>query len=500
MTLSRGAAFRQLPGRVAAQGLPPAGRFAIGLVLVFCLVGLFVSGSPLTVLTGGAAFIAIVLMLWRSDDLPILLLPALYQWLEVAVKPILSVIYAQPVERVLDIGFNLQTGTDKAAVFGFAGVACLSGGMWIGARKVGIHADHAVRVEARNWKLGLVLRLSLSLIILGHVIDAFAGMAGGAIQLVLPLSGIKFVGLFALAYWCFINATGYRYLVAVMAVEIVIGLTGFFADFRGPVLVLAIAALAARPSLRLSSIASMTIVATIILCVSTFWSEIKMDYRAFANGGTGAQTTVQPLGDRLTYIYDATLRFNGDQFADGFNRLLARFSYIDFLGATLSYVPRMLPHEGGKLIGATFENMLMPRLLFPNKPPLPNDTEITRRYTGIDINGADETSISIGYLGDLYIDFGYIGALIATALFGMAAGFGYRLLRDYDRAPRLISYGACVMLALSLADFGTELVKFVNGAVLTVAAALAVQRLIAPRILAFYLPHYRRQSVPANRR
>jgi len=161
---------------------------------------------------------------------------------------------------------------------------------------------------------------------------------------------------------------GYRYLIAIMTFEILSGLTGFFADFRGPVLILALAALVARPSLRFSSIATVTSVAVVILLLATFWSAIKIDYRRFANAGTGGQVVAQSLEDRLGFIYDAALDFDAKKFATGFNILLARYSYIDFLGATMAYVPRIVPHEDGRLSGGAIENMIMPRLLFPNKP------------------------------------------------------------------------------------------------------------------------------------
>ena len=307
--------------------------------------------------------------------------------------------------------------------------------------------------------------------------------------------------MFGLAYWCFVNQTGYLYLIAVMAFEIAVGLTGFFADFRGPVLMLALAALAARQSFRLSSILIITSVAAAILCLAAFWSEVKNDYREFVNQGTGGQIAVQPLEARLGYIYGAAVQFDGDQFADGFDRLLSRFSYIDFLGATLANVPRFVPHEDGGLLGAAIANMVMPRVLFPNKPPLPSDTEVTGRYTGADMGNTETTSISIGYLGELYIDFGYFGALVAATILGAAIGVLYRLLRDYDRVPRLINYALCAAMTLPFIDFGTALVKTMNGVVLAFGAALITQRLIAPRVLALYITKYNRnrsgQSQPA---
>ncbi|HEY1982259.1 MAG TPA: hypothetical protein VGH13_19470, partial [Xanthobacteraceae bacterium] len=190
--------------------------------------------------------------------------------------------------------------------------------------------------------------------------------------------------------------------------------------------------------------------------------------------------------------------FDGAQFEDGFNKLLARHSYIDFLGATMNYVPSMVPHEDGRLVGAAIANMLMPRVLFPDKPPLANDTDVTSEYTGINFYSAGDTSISIGYLGELYIDFGYAGALVAMTAIGACLGFGYRFLRVYERVPLLITYGACTLLSLSFMDFGTALIKALNASVLAFAAALVIQRFIAPRVLAQFFPRDRKQQAPVK--
>ena len=482
---------------IARQQRLPAVRWIVGIVLFASALGMLFSDSPIAVLACGAALVAIILLLWRPNDLPIFLLPVIFQWSQVAVKPLLTIVYDRPIDRVLDFGFHLQTGTEAAAVFGFAGVTSLAFGVWLGSGRASLYSERALRLEAQTWNGGLMLRLTLGAIVLGRAATALASLSGSAYQIVVVFSGIEFVGLFAFAYWCFANRTGYRYLFAIMTFEILSGLTGFFADFRLPLVVLAAAALAARPTFRLSSIAFMASLAAVIVLLATFWSEIKTDYRRFVTEGSGGQVVMQSLDARLGYIYDAAAGFDTAQFADGFNKLLSRHSYIDFLGATMNYVPSMVPHEDGRLVGMAFMNMLMPRILFPDKPPLPDDTQITSEYTGIDFYSAQDTSISIGYLGELYIDFGYVGALIAAAVIGAALGFGYRILRDYDRVPRLISYGVCTLLALSFMDFGTALIKSINGAVLAFGAAFIIQRFIAPRGLSMLLK-YRRPQVPAS--
>jgi hypothetical protein len=125
---------------------------------------------------------------------------------------------------------------------------------------------------------------------------------------------------------------------------------------------------------------------------------------------------------------------------------------------------------------------MTPRILFPDKPEVLSDTVVTAYYTGVEsvLSNTEDTSISIGYLGELYIDFGIVGALIAVVLIGFAFGRLYRAIRDYSQVPTLINYGFCMMLALSMSTFGIALIKLIGGFVMVAAVAMVSQRVIWP--------------------
>jgi len=148
-------------------------------------------------------------------------------------------------------------------------------------------------------------------------------------------------------------------------------------------------------------------------------------------------------------------------------------------------VPQTLPHEGGALLGAAILHVMTPRILFPDKPSLPSDTEVTAHYTDLPIAVfADQnTSISIGYLGELYIDFGVFGALLAVFLIGLAYGWCYRAIRDYSCTPIFVNYALCMVLALPLLSFEVALIKLVGSAAMAVAAGLLLQRLVWPALI-----------------
>ena len=321
-------------------------------------------------------------------------------------------------------------------------------------------------------------------------------MSGSARQIALALGKIKWAGLFILAYSTLQLRKGLPWLAGIVLIEIMLGMSGFFADFRLVLIVLLGAALATYGTLRARGAFAFVVGAALTLLLAVFWTSIKKDYRAFLNQDTGAQVVLQPLEERLAYLANEAAEFGSREFTYGFQHLLARLSYIDFLAATMERVPQAIPYEGGARLGEAVLHVLTPRVLFPDKPELPSDTQVTAYYTGVvtavwaDVN----TSISIGYLGELYIDFGIGGALLAVFLMGLASGRCYRVLRDHPGAPAFINQGLCMMLALPLATFETALIKLFGSFVMVLAAALLLQRWAWPALVSAHLRPSSRQN------
>jgi hypothetical protein len=149
----------------------------------------------------------------------------------------------------------------------------------------------------------------------------------------------------------------------------------------------------------------------------------------------------------------------------------------------MNYVPAATPYEDGRLTLGVLQHIATPRILFPDKPPLPNDTEITARYTGLRLDSSGTSSVSIGYLGELYVDFGKFGALIAVGIMGSLAGLAYRRIRDYGNGPVLLVAGLCMMIMLPLAYFGQPYPKTVGASVFSTAIAFVILQAFLPMIV-----------------
>ncbi len=449
----------------------PPNSVAIGIGFL-TFFGVTTSLSPLVVLTSGLAALFIFAVLWRPGELPILLVPVLLQFTAVALKPIMTAFTGGALQDLAEFDASLE----PAALFALAGISALAFGLAIGTRGPKRESEDKPVLDLSFRR---IIRLTLAAIILGHLLDLLAEKAGGARQILLGLGGLKWAGLFVMAYLTLHHRRGFPCLGLVVAIEIVLGMSGFFSEFRLVLFVLLGAALAAHGAVRGWGLIALTIGAALALLLAVFWSAVKKDYREFLNQETGEQVIRQPLDERLAWLGKRASEFDVATFVAGFESLTGRLSYIDFLAATMENVPEVLPHEGGLHLGEAILHVLTPRILFPNKPDVPNDTVMTAYYTKLPlaIYADENTSISIGYLGELYIDFGLFGALAAVFLIGLAYGRGYRSIRDNPRIPRFVNHGLCMMIALAFATFETALVKLVGSLVMVLAATFLIQRI-----------------------
>ena len=194
------------------------------------------------------SFAFIVLALWHENEPPLLLFPALFQWLAVATKPWMSAFQHVSVNTLAEYDINIVPGI----ILGLWAVSALALGMRLALGRPKRDWNAVLRNEALTVTAKSVLTVSIGALLLGHFLFFMMRYAGTAAQLLYALANVRFAGLFALSYWCFLNRRGFGYLAVAFIVEIVIGITGFFSDFKSPIFIIAFAAIAVghRPKAR----------------------------------------------------------------------------------------------------------------------------------------------------------------------------------------------------------------------------------------------------------
>jgi hypothetical protein len=406
-------------GRAPARSLWE--KSGVALLLGFALVAPFLANPLLSLFS-----IAVLAILWtgalRSSLRTVMAVYLSAQWLQAGTIVWLANFTGLDlaVPQVLPLGsqrygLEIYPRTEEAVVLGLASIAMLSLGTRVFTPRIppfGAELDDLVP--------GRLLLGYLALLI----VELFAPPQGsGLAQVILAIAAIKYVFAALLAYVWIVNRRGALPLLVVVVSEVAIGLMGFFSGFKVIFIIIGTVCITLiRPYGR--RVTPLIVLSGVVLVVLlTIWTAIKPDYRADLNKDSGSQAVSISVDERFQSLAGLVSELDASEFSDAVFGTLLRIEYTSFLADVLHYVPDTHPHEKGALWGETIEHMMAPRMFFPEKPVLASDSERTMRYTGrflaSDSSGA---SISIGYVGESYIDFGIAGALAIAFALGMTYG------------------------------------------------------------------------------
>jgi hypothetical protein len=257
---------------------------------------------------------------------------------------------------------------------------------------------------------------------------------------------MKWVVLTMLIAFTLVNSSNRKLVVFIIAFEIILSFSGFWAEFKNYFLVAVGAYLLLTPKLSFRSTFILLIILIITVSFSVIWSYSKGEYRQFLTGGERSQVIIQQnqLSNIEKFVEIASKDFSAKNFvtnfSEGLDNLVYRISYVEFLALTMKQVPTYLPHENGNLFISALEHILKPRILFPDKKPI-YDSELTSKYTGVQFAGAEQgTSFSLGTVAESYVDFGKYYMFIPIFFFGLWIGWMYKyfIVNGYN-----IIWGMC---------------------------------------------------------
>ena len=448
---------------------------------VAAMIALF-TPNPLLTVCGFAVVPVIFGLLWRPSEPPVLLFAVLMQWLQVFM-PVLNA--DRHGLKIFDL--SLET----AAWLSLVTVVVLAIGMRIGVRPVAL-VDEAVLNEAAN-RLN-VRRLTaayISAFFLGQVVIGASVLVPSLRQQFLVLAAVRWVVIFLIG-WAALRHRRFRTLAAaVVTVELIIGFVGYFSAFKAVLFMAIVLAAASRHGARRLLSPALIGVALVTVLLASFWQSVKDEYSAYINQGDRAQVVRVGLGERLDYLASEAIRTRWSDLEFGFDSTLNRIGYIEMFAATIQNVPTRVPFQDGRLWLEALTHIVTPRVLFPDKAPI-NDSDRTREFTGLWLAGADEgTSISIGYAGESYIDFGPVIMFVPIALLGYFWGWAYRFLATRS-AQKLLGLGFAANLILSSAIyFESSNIKLIGGAVLYVIIMSLLLKYAGDKMWRFVAPSRR---------
>lgn len=103
----------------------------------------------------------------------------------------------------------------------------------------------------------------------------------------------------------------------------------------------------------------------------------------------------------------------------------ARYNQGWILNRVMQWVPYHEPYANGETIYSAFEAAALPRLVASNKATSGGQENMSR-FAGIEL--VENTSMNLGFAGELYANFGNIGGVIACGVYALFFGGLFRIL------------------------------------------------------------------------
>lgn len=453
------------------------GPTLLSFILILLVLSLF-SVNPLPTFCA-ILFVPIAAkLLWKKGEVPILFVGILLQWTQICIKILYASLIFVPFENLFSNPYQIK----PAFYFSLTSILIVSLGINLATRNAKIISFGALETKSNEYNKKKIMLTYLCTIILYPLLLGIAGRFGGLQQLIIKLLDLKwsiFVFFFLVTFKD-ASQMKQKFLLIVSA-EIILSFTGYFSSFKDFFIIGFILYLFINEKLTKKEYALILFAGVILFNMLVVWQFIKPQYRSYLSGGEQAQIVSVTKRDALAKAFELGNEIDQYKYQDAVTTLIDRISYIDIFSASISYVPVSRPHEHGRLWLDATKRVFMPRLLFPEKAAI-NDSEKTMMYTGLAFAGVDQgASISMGYVAESYVDFGFPLMLMPLFLFGILLGFIFRYILTYSYND---IWGVCLVVPLffQINTFEFALDKMIGSLIIFFIIYLLINKFIAKRI------------------
>ncbi len=460
--------------------LPPAlwGLFGAG-----ALLGLTTANPGLTA-TAVLLLPFFMVLLWRPGETPILLFAISFQWLQVTAKVFHANVLGIDVTLLSEYAVGGLPSVERAVWLGLIGLVVLAVGMHLGMRKLKAASEEQAFAEVLSFSTDRAFVFYLVCTAAASLMAGAIWNVGGFVQVLRAALGIKWVGFFVLGYLVLKREERYPLFIIAVLIEFISGI-GFFSGFKTVLFVTLIVVFTVRYRLKPGTIATGLVLLVVLLILGAGWTSIKTEYRDYLNQGSHTQTTVVSRSDQFNKLAEMVGDLDGTDISYSMGQLFGRIAYVDYFALVMDYVPAYAPHEDGQLWKDAIMHVLVPRAFFPDKPPLTPDSEVTMRYTGLHLASEEEgTSISIGYMGESYVDFGPVGMFAPVFILGLLWGVMYYYLVSRARFT-ITGYAFATAILINAYQFEMTGIKMLGGVMMKFLVLALIMRFTEKYIIGF---------------
>jgi hypothetical protein len=368
-----------------------------------------------------AASLPVFWAIWRflrlKDGPPVLAFAFTFHWSQVVIGLFYYAATGRQPLGMLAPMYGEMVGIGLVCVLTF--IAGILIGDYLVSRKM---KPQPMRETSVGWSTLLVVYVAI--LVFRTSLRDFAWSNPGLAQGILAITYIRFA-LFYLVLRRLVRSERYAAAAGFAIVEVALGMTGFFAEFKEPLFIAAVVLAEQFNYRRLQHWVSFAVVAVAALCIGVLWMGIRGTVR-------------ENFDDRAQFTMTEKLNFTSNLAGtwwsgDGQDKLKSLDEFVDrmwdvyYPALALARVPEVLPHTNGDMMMVALQHVFTPRILVPGKADIESDSLQVRKYTGINVAGTDQgTTISFGYEIQGYIDYGIPGLFVPVFLYAAFMGAAYR--------------------------------------------------------------------------
>jgi hypothetical protein len=430
----------------------------------------------------GVAVLALAAIWWllpRSEGPPVLALALTMQWVQVTIGVFYTGLTGRPVEAIL------RSDYQPMVLIGLGCVLAMAAGLAAGSAVVRRQLPGRPFAPEEIVTFRTLLILYVLAIAVTGTMQEVAFRYPQFTQAILALSFAR-LGVLALLLRRLIMPTIRAVpLLAVLGFEVVLGFTAYFADFKEPLLLAALAMIEVFDTRRREHWLTAGALVAVLGFTVLMWLSVRTEYRRDFYDEAFAQSRSARL-ERISALASDWFYYGRGGLSEDVDFTIDRIWAVYYPALAVERIPALLPHTDGQLMADTIRHLVTPRIIFPDKPDLPSDSEFVRKYSGVRVAGAEfNTNIAFGYAAESYVDFGLPWMFVPPAVFGLLMGVAYQwLLRAIIHRELAIGLVTCIFW-LNLHLFERSWPKMIGLALTTMVylglVAFVVDRWLAAR-------------------
>ena len=450
-------------------------RFVWGVIILISIFSL-VSQNSLLIFTGLLLLPFITRFFWRPGEPSIFLFAFLFLWVSITIKVFYSLFSGIPFEEL----FEFRDRIFQSYYLNLYGLVGLMLGTYFVLRNTPSRLRE-FEEEILKFRTGRVIIFYLLYNLLIVFLFRFRYVLPGLFQGIVALNQIK-LGLIFFLFYLSLRKKEFRFLVLLLfAFEFVRGFVSFFANFKEVAIILFMTYVAFKRRFTQNQLTMGILFAVIAFQLGIIWTAVKSDFRMFLSGGERSQKVVVSNEEALYKMIELLGDYNLERNSMAVAALVDRVSYIDYFSASMNYIPAVQPHENGKVWYDAVMHILQPRIFFPNKPSI-DDSQHLMKYTGIYVADASMgTSISLGFMGDSYVDFGSTFLIFPVFVLGMLIGWIYKNILLKTRSP-VWAYVLVIPIYEMTYNLGVSAKKMIGILIMFFLVVLLFRKFVIPRI------------------